>query len=109
MEKEKEKLDLHSAFDLIREHNSDHSITSQWSDPEPLRCVIVFKNESWPNREKDYSLESRSYEFRSDEKYFIPEMGGSSIFADSLDGSDKGVRLDHYLGKWKVDYCYIKR
>lgn len=102
------KLELNQLFDAIREHNMDHSIKSQYSDPEPLSCVIVFKNESWPTRKEDYSLESRSYEFRSDEKYFLPEMGGNSIFADSLDGSDKGVRLDHYLHMWKVDYCYVR-
>jgi hypothetical protein len=68
----------------------------------------VFKNESWPQRKEDYPLESRSYEFRSDEKYFLPEMGGNSIFATSLDGSDRNVRLDHYLHMWKVDYCYLK-
>lgn len=103
-----EKLTLQRLIDAIREHNMDHSIKSQWSDPNPLSCVIVFKNESWPNRSKDYSLESRSYEFRSDEKYFLPEMGGNSIFADSLDGTDRNVRLDHYLHLWKVDYCYVR-
>ena len=102
------KLEINQLFDAIREHNMDHSIKSQYSDPNPLNCVIVFKNESWPTREEDYSLESRSYEFRSDEKYFLPEMGGNSIFATSLDKSDVNVRLDHYLGKWKVDYCYIR-
>ena len=102
------KLRLNQLFDAIRKHNAERSIKSQYSDLEPLRCVVVFKNESWPQRKEDYSLESRSYEFRSDEKYFLPEMGGNSIFADSLDGSDEGVRLDRYLPVWKVDYCYVK-
>lgn len=102
------KLTLSQLFDAIREHNLDHSVKSQYSDPNPLNCVIVFKNESWPNRAVDYSLRSRSYTFRSDEKYFLPEMGGNSIFADSLDGSDRGVRLDRYLPMWKVDYCYFE-
>lgn len=102
-----EKLTYEQLLDRIRLHNAENSIRSQYSDPNPLNCVIVFKNESWPMRTKEYSLESRSYGFRSDEKHFLPDMGGNSIFADSLDGSDRNVRLDHYLGDWKIDYCYI--
>ena len=41
-------------------------------------------------------------------------MGGYSIFASSLDSSDRGVRLEQYMaaergGKdgWKVDYCCL--
>ena len=45
--------------------------------------------------------------FRSDNKYFVSNMGGNSIFADSLDGADVGVRLDWYLNDWKIEYCYI--
>ena len=100
------KLEINQLFDVIKEHNKDHSVKSQYSDPSPLNCVIVFKNESWPG--KEYPLESRSYEFRSDEKYFLPSMGGDSIFATSLDKSDVDVRLDKYLNKRKVDYCYLR-
>jgi hypothetical protein len=103
-----EQLTLKQLLDKIDEHNKDHSIRSQYSDEHPLNCVIVFKNESWPDRKEDYSLESRSYEFRSDEKYFLPEMGGNSIFATSLDNSDRNVRLDHYIHQWKIDYCYVR-
>ena len=49
----------------------------------------------------------KSYAFRSDEKYFLPSMGGNSIFASALAGIDRGIRLDWYLGEWKIDYCYI--
>lgn len=47
--------------------------------------------------------------FTNDNKAFIDGMGGYSIFANSLDGSDIGVRLEQYVeyGDWKVDYCYI--
>ena len=100
------KLEINQLFDLIKEHNTDHSVKSQYSDPSSLNCVIVFKNESWPG--KEYPLESRSYEFRSDEKYFLSGMGGDSIFATNLDKSDADVRLDKYLNKWKVDYCYLR-
>ena len=48
-------------------------------------------------------------------KAFIEGMGGYSIYASSLDGSDKCVRLEAYMadehgGKdgWKIEKCYVK-
>ena len=42
-------------------------------------------------------------------------MGGYSIYASCLDGTDPCVRLEGYMelehggkGGWKVEYCYIK-
>lgn len=64
---------------------------------------IVYKSENWP--EKNYSLEARTYEFSSDNKCFCPWMGGYSLFAGSLDGSDPCVRIER-VG-WAIDYCYI--
>lgn len=95
--------ELMSAF---YKHNEEHNITSQFEDRQALVGVIVFSSSNWPS--KDFSLESRSYRFTSDNKFFISGMGGNSIFANSLDGIDRGVRLDWYLPEWKVDYCYIE-
>ncbi|MBO4719016.1 MAG: hypothetical protein J5658_03980 [Prevotella sp.] len=89
-------------------HNEQNNITSQFEDKNALVGVAVFKQESWPKATVQYSLESRSYRFTSDNKYFISGMGGNSIFASSLDKSDRGVRLDWYLGEWELDYCYIE-
>ena len=89
----------------IDKHNKENEITQQYSDKNPLRCVVVIDSSTW---EVEYPLESRSYEFRSDEKFFLPQMMGRSIYADSLDGSDTGVRLDWYLSEWKIEDCYIK-
>ena len=100
------KLTYKELYDVIKQHNDEHNITCQYEDENPLFCVIVFKNESWPNRKQDYSLESRSYKFRSDEKFFLPYMGGNSIFAETLDGSD-ACKLNNYLGEWIIDYCYV--
>lgn len=78
-----------------------------------IKGVIVFKPESF---DKEFSEESRSYEVGSDNKYWNPMMGGSSLFGYCLDGTDQGARLDWYmhavpednLGKrWLVDYCYL--
>ena len=64
--------------------------------------------------EKEYSLESRTYVVSSDNKAFQPNMGGYSIFAVALDGSDAGVRLEQYMaseygGKdgWQIERCYM--
>lgn len=69
------------------------------------KAVIVFTKDSF-NRE--YSEKSRSYEVSSNDKYFDGNMIGNSLFGNCLDGTDNDVRLDRYIGDWKVDYCYIK-
>ncbi len=100
------KLSFKELVSKIWRHNEEKGITTQYQDNEPLQCVVVIDNVSF---DKEYPIESRSYKFRSDNKYFLSNMGGNSIFAESLDGSDR-VRLDWYLsGKdaWKVEYCYI--
>ena len=99
------KMTFAEVCEKFYKHNEGR-VASQFADDERLIGVVVFKAENWPD--KDYSEESRSYAFSSDNKYFVPGMGGNSIFADCLDGSDRGVRLDWYLGEWKIDYCYIK-
>ena len=77
-----------------------------------LTGYIVFSQDSYS---KQYSLEARTYVISSDNKAFQPNMGGYSIYATALDGTDKGVRLEQYMadergGKdgWKVERCYMK-
>lgn len=77
---------------------------------EDLTAHIIFTEDSF---NKPYPLLSRAYCFSSDNKAFWPSMGGYSIFACCLDGTDRGVRLDWYMeeeghpGGWKVENCYI--
>ncbi len=63
---------------------------------------------------RENPLESRTYAVSSDNKAFQPNMGGYSIYASSLDGSDPLVRLERYMaaergGKdgWQVERCYM--
>lgn len=77
-----------------------------------LTGYIVFTEDSYT---KPYSLESRTYRVSSDNKAFLPNMGGYSIFGSAIDGSDPLVRLERYMREehggadgWKVDYCYIE-
>ena len=73
---------------------------------------IVFTADSF---DKPYTEEQRTYVVSSNNKAFIDGMGGYSIYASSLDGSDKCVRLEAYMadehgGKdgWKIEKCYVK-
>ena len=108
-----EKLTYDQLFKRFYEHNDANNITTQFGDPKPLWGVVVFKDETFKGSENypegGYSLESRSYRFRSDNKRFIGWMMGNSIFAKSLDGSDE-YRLDYAIFEdhWQVDYCYIE-
>lgn len=77
-----------------------------------LNGRVVISQDSFT---KPYSLESRTYLISSDNKAFQPNMGGYSIYATSLDGSDPNVRLESYLadergGKdgWKIEKCYLE-
>lgn len=76
-----------------------------------LICRVVFTEDSFNS---PYSEAARTYEFSSNNKAFIPGMGGYSIFGSAIDGSDNGVRLEQYMaaehgGKdgWKIEKCYL--
>jgi len=87
--------------------NEEHGYTTKGNEKR-LEAVVVFKEESW---DKPYTETQRSYQFSSDNKAFLPNQLGNSIFGDCLDGKDLGVRLDWYMKDsekpWKVDYCYL--
>ena len=76
-----------------------------------LTAHIVFTESSF---EEVYPLESRTYIVSSDNKAYRPNMGGYSIFGNSVDGTDMRVRLEACMAAerggvdgWKVEYCYI--
>ena len=69
----------------------------------------------YKRQDRPYTEEQRTYVVSSNNKAFIEGMGGYSIYASSLDGSDKCVRLEAYMadehgGKdgWKIEKCYVK-
>ena len=87
--------------------NEDHGYTTKGTK-ERLEAVVVFTKDSFS---KDFTETERSYKFTSDNKAFLPNQLGYSIFADCLDGQDLGVRIDWYMRDtempWKVEYCYL--
>lgn len=100
------KLTYAEFCNRMREYNRNHD----W-DVDKITGVIVFTPESF---KKEYSLEARSYVVSSNNKAWIPGMGGYSIYGSSLDGSDNGVRLESYMwaehggeNGWRVAYCYF--
>lgn len=77
-----------------------------------LTGYVVFSQDSFS---EPYPETARTYMVSSDNKAFQPNMGGYSIFASSIDGSDPMVRLESYMaaekgGKdgWKVERCYMR-
>ena len=95
-----------------RDAGFNHVSTSGYN--AVLECVST----AHPLRSKIlsyYTEEQRTYVVSSNNKAFIEGMGGYSIYASSLDGSDKCVRLEAYMadehgGKdgWKIEKCYVK-
>lgn len=89
------------------------AIFQEWERNCPeqhLTAHIIFTAGSF---DREYPLLSRTYAVSSNNKAFRPNMGGYSIFGDSLDGTDIGVRLERYVaeegnpGGWQVEDCYI--
>ena len=100
------KIAWNKFCDLMFNHNEENNITVKGMDKNPITGVIVFKQGNW--FKKEYTEIERSYRVSSSNKYFIPSNIGNSLFADCLDDTDCGVRLDYYLGYWEIDYCYME-
>ena len=95
-------------FNELRDFFIEHNKTHDWTR-DILKGVVVFTPDSF---DREYSEESRSYKFKSDQKTFR-NCCSNSLYASSLDRIDQGVRLDWYMeyygnkDGWKVDYCYL--
>ena len=103
-----EKLTWSEAKRYLIDFNRRYNHKTKGGPEHICVMVAVIKPECF---DKEYTLKERSYAFNNDNKAFIDGMGGYSIFAGSLDGSDPCVRLEQYVeyGDWEVDYCYIQK
>lgn len=75
----------------------------------PVGGYIVFTSDSF---DKPYNEESRTYRISSNNKAYQSGMGGYSIYASCLDGTDPCLRLEGYLrgeNAWKIEKCYMKK
>jgi len=94
----------------LREHNENKPQGEGYHE-NVLTAEVTFTEDSFS---KPFSHIERTYRFTSNNKAFIPGMGGYSIFADCLDGIDKTVRIEQYMaaekgGKdgWKIESCKL--
>ena len=100
----KKKLTYGELVHIFRNHEKDET-------KRHLTGAIVFTEDSFT---ETYSLESRTYIISSNNKAFMPNMLGYSIYGSSKDGTDPMVRLESVMAAekggpkgWKVDYCYL--
>lgn len=85
--------------------NEENRVTVKGKGPT-IYGVVVMTRDSF---NKPYTEVERSYRCSNQNKAFIADQLSNSIFADCLDGTDFGVRLDWYIPTdWKVDYCYFE-
>ena len=95
-----ERITKEQLYSAMREFNRNHPDLEE--NPK-LSGVVVYSQDNWST---PYSLESRSYRIYNCNRAFQDGKISCSVFADSLDDSDIGVRLDWV--NWKVDYCYLE-
>lgn len=103
-----DKMTWQEAVQYMIGFNRKHNITSKGDGSAVCTMVAVISQESFS---KPYTEIQRSYRFSNHNKWFIPTNIGRSVFADCLDGTDPGVRLDLYIpdGTWKVDHVYVEK
>ncbi len=73
----------------------------------PIVGYVVFTENSF---DKAYDEEARTYKVSSDNKAFQSGMGGYSIFASCVDGTDPCARIDLLMRDeygWKVEKSYM--
>ena len=88
---------------IFENHNERLGIKTQYGDKQKLYGYVVF---SQRNFKTPYTKKQRTYSFTSDNKFFISNMCGSSIYASCSEDGDT-IRLDKYLGVWEIEDCYI--
>lgn len=101
------KLTWRELCEAMWNFNEGHGYKTKGNEKR-LEGIVVFTADSFT---KPYTEFQRSYRFFSDNKAFLPNQFSNSIFADCLDGTDDGVRIDLYMHDpkmpWKAEYCYL--
>ena len=97
------KMSFYEFRDAMFKFNEEHP-----DGKSKQNGVIVFTSDSF---NKYYTEEQRSYRTDNFQKAFRHGTISNSIYANCLDGTDNGVRLDWYMydeNPWKVEYCYME-
>lgn len=74
------------------------------NEGKEMEGAIVFKKDNWRT---EYPLVARTYIVSNQCNWFDDEKCSNALIATTLDGTDKNVRLDYYIDRWDIDYCYI--
>lgn len=102
---DKKRMSWRELCNYLVAFNEKHNITCKGFGPKVTAVVVITEG----SFDQAYTEEERSYRFTNHNKAFIPSNISRSIFADCLDGTDAGIRLDWYLGdSWEVEYAYIE-
>ena len=102
------KIKKKMTFEELRNYFIEHNKTHDWTR-DILKAIVVFTPDSF---DREYSVESRTYEFKSDQKTFR-DCCSNSLYASCIDGTDPFVRLDWYMEYYgnkdgfKVESCYL--
>lgn len=111
-------MTVQEMMDYMEKWNIEHGVNCKTSYPDEdiTYGVVVFSESNFPKNwdlcEKCPDIKGRSYIFNNVNKAVIPGQLGFSIFAESLDGSDR-CRIERYMledekhGGWDVEECYI--
>lgn len=100
------KTTLSEIKKAFREYNEQNGVVyGTRSEVPEISAVIVYKQS---NFKVPYSETERSYRITNTcgKAFFDMISGSQSMWGDSLDGKDRGVRLDWY--NWEIEYCYFE-
>jgi len=98
---------IHLSWGEVSNLFYEYNRLTDWNDYKAaIVAYVVYSNDTQSWRRHDYSLESRTYAFGSNNKAFIPGMGGYSIFAQNLDRTDF-TRIEHV--DWVIEDVYLDK
>ena len=106
--------DYYAMAKTFRKHETHNAELKAQGIPERelkhLTAHILITEDSFTEK---YSQEALTYVVSSNNKAYLPNMGGYSVYGSCLDGSDPFIRLEAYLAcergpedGWKVELCY---
>ena len=100
----------------FHDHNVSNKISCKGTDKHPIYGVIVFDRCNY--EKSDISLENRSWRISSDNKAYIPDQLGYSVFGENLKNKDwcrfnslaDAIKDQHgdQHGDLIVEYCYLE-
>lgn len=92
-------------YDYIIKYNETNGNTYS-NVKKHLVAKIIFSNSTPAWEGEIFTEEERTYTFGNAEKYWYPNLCGSSLFA-SCPAETGLIRLDWYIYDWVIENCAI--